>query len=716
MPQQYHRNPETGVYFRAETPHFSYSDGDVSEERLLKFVRAATDRSSASPELAAGIVDWPSYYHLSSLRCDLLRPVGELLTGAVLEVGAGCGAVTRYLGETARSVVAIEGSSRRSQIAAARCSGLSNVNVYCDNFEFFATEQKFDAVVCIGVIEYSPLFFSGSDPFGQMLSVAAGHLTPEGYMLIAIENRLGLKYFAGAPEDHTGSRFQGIEDLYPAGGPMTLGRSEWHRQLSAWNLENVAFLYPFPDYKHPQVILSEAAFSYPQFDASRLIRHLSAPDQDRDYERLMSEELVWPVLMRNGIAADMANSFLIVTRQAGARTPRWLPPALAFQYESERHPNYRRESRVTADPTGRLFVSRRRLQPNFATGPSYHQRVVDEQLPAGVPYMDGLYSTVNRPGWSPIDIARWAEPWFALLRAGAIEGQSNVPGELLEYIPSKLIAAPDGTIHSFDLEFVARDAQPIDFVLFRGLLASLLRVRTCGATQLETETTWTEVTFRVMEALGIPMGPARREAFLRMESKFQSEVYGTSLDRSLDRMNHAAFRVRHRAVLVSAAVDCFESQVFWRRAGEPFTEICSRRLQSEIALGTTRLRIEIPLCDPPPVELRLDLSDRPAVLTLLDLRLLSSEGNPLWVWDHAATAFSGCNEVLLLPTASPGEVAVIMPAFDPFLLLPVAPDTLAHLRQGASVEFQIRRDDLLFMICKFSAEIDSLRHQGVARL
>jgi len=710
MARQYCLNPETGVHFMADAPAFGYSDGDSTEAALLRFMRAAKDRSSASAELAIGIVDWPTYYHLSRSRCDLLRPVSELLTGDVLEAGAGCGALTRYLGETARSVVAVEGSSRRAEIAAARCSGLSNVDVYCDHFEHFTAIRKFDAVVCVGVVEYSPMFFGGSDPFGQMLSAAAGHLAPEGYLLIAIENRLGLKYFAGAPEDHTGLRFQGIEDLYMAGGPLTLGRREWERQLTACNLESVSFLYPFPDYKHPQVILSDTAFADPELNASRLIRHLSAPNQDRDYERLLAEELVWPVLARNGIAADMANSFLILARKNGAVLPRWQPSALAYQYDSDRLPGYDRESRIQRDSSG-LFVRRRCLHPDSATNSSYDHRVTDEPWPAGASYMDGLYSIVNRPGWTHTAIAGWAEPWFQHLCAHATAGPSSLPGELVEYIPSRLITASDGTIRTFDLEFTARDPLPIDFVVFRGLLESLLRIRTCAASQLRVGTSCAEVAFGVMEALGMPLEPARRQGIMQMEAEFQSAIRGTPLDGSLERIHRATWAVRQAPAIGPTTADCFESQVFWRGDGEPFTESCSRRLQTESVPGTKRIRLEIPCCDPPPAELRLDLSDRPGVFSLLDIRLLSSGGTSLWVWDHDPDAFPGRNEVLLQQSGLQCEITAVMPAADPFLLLPITPDVLAALRHGGGLEFRIRLDDLMGVIWKFASEIEGLRRQ-----
>jgi hypothetical protein len=67
----------------------SYADG--SEERILGIINAAADRSSGSDELTAAITDWPSRYHLSPRRANLLRP---LLLGRgmrILEIGAGTG-------------------------------------------------------------------------------------------------------------------------------------------------------------------------------------------------------------------------------------------------------------------------------------------------------------------------------------------------------------------------------------------------------------------------------------------------------------------------------------------------------------------------------------------------------------------------------------------------------------------------------------------------
>jgi glycosyltransferase involved in cell wall biosynthesis/SAM-dependent methyltransferase len=693
VPRRYHLNPETGVHSVAGAPPFPYSDGDGEEERLLRFIRAARDCSSTSTGLAAGIVDWPSYYHLSHLRSNLLRPAAELLAGDVLEVGAGCGALTRFLGETARSVVAVEGSPRRAEIAAARCAGLPNVDVYCDHFGAFAASRKFDAIVCIGVMEYSPVFFNGLDPFGQMLALAAGHLAEEGYLLIAIENRLGLKYFAGAPEDHTGIRFQGIEELYAEGGPRTLGRAEWRRQLEAAGLECAAFLYPFPDYKHPQAVLSDAAFDDPDLHAPEFIRHLTSPNQDRDYERLFSEELVWPVLAHNGIAQDMANSFLIVARKSGSSRPCWQPSALAYQYGSGTQTADFKETRIVRDASGHLVARR----PIATSG----QNVADAPLCAGKPYMDGLYRQVNRPGWTHAAVAEWADPWFRYLHSRATIDGSTLPGALVDCIPPNLVTTAGGAVQMFDTGAAAAPHPvSIEFVLFRGLVESFLRIRTCAAPQLHSMTIRAECAFGTMEALGVHLSPAHRDDLLRMEAEYENATCGTPLDVAADRIR-TGFTIRGPG---PSSDEHFNSQVYWRCGRDPFSELCSRRVRNTAEGGMKRIRIEIPENDPPPVELRLDLSDRPGVFTLMDIRVAASDGRELWAWDHDPAAFSGRNEVIFLPLEGSTGVMVLMPGADPYLVLPIPAAVLVALRAGGVIEFRIYRDDPSSVVRRLASE------------
>ena len=82
------------------------------------------------------------------------------------------------------------------------------------NLNDMSFDQPFDYVVVNGVLEYAMSFTKGDTPYETFLENMGQYLNEAGKILIAIENKLGLKYFAGAPEDHTDLHFFGI-NRYP---------------------------------------------------------------------------------------------------------------------------------------------------------------------------------------------------------------------------------------------------------------------------------------------------------------------------------------------------------------------------------------------------------------------------------------------------------------------------------------------------------------------
>ncbi len=108
-----------------------YNAGDETGSVLSDWhsINQVSDITVFSPELRQHCTDWPSLYHLSGTRANILRPFAAALTGEILEIGAGCGAITRYLGELGANVLALEGSSRRAAIARSRTRDLENVTV-----------------------------------------------------------------------------------------------------------------------------------------------------------------------------------------------------------------------------------------------------------------------------------------------------------------------------------------------------------------------------------------------------------------------------------------------------------------------------------------------------------------------------------------------------------------------------------------------------------
>src|SRR5262249_600307 len=87
--ERYELDSASGVYGRPGAQSLAYSEGDATEDALLAIVQGATDCSVLSDELRLAIKDWPTEYHLSALRANLLRHLPIRHGECVLELGAG---------------------------------------------------------------------------------------------------------------------------------------------------------------------------------------------------------------------------------------------------------------------------------------------------------------------------------------------------------------------------------------------------------------------------------------------------------------------------------------------------------------------------------------------------------------------------------------------------------------------------------------------------
>lgn len=102
-------DPATGVSIDpASARNLRYLDG--TGPYLDGLFRGTDDLGSGSEVLLGQASSWPLIYHVSPHRWSLLDCIG--LPGracTVLELGAGCGSVARWLGERFSDVRAIEG-------------------------------------------------------------------------------------------------------------------------------------------------------------------------------------------------------------------------------------------------------------------------------------------------------------------------------------------------------------------------------------------------------------------------------------------------------------------------------------------------------------------------------------------------------------------------------------------------------------------------------
>ena len=155
-------------------------------------------------------------------------------------------------------------------------------------------------------MEYAGSFTNTDEPYKDFLKQIKKYLKTDGKLIIAIENRYGLKYFAGAKEDHTGKEFDGITGYVGNKNVRTFGKKELEILLTESGYRQQEFYYPHPDYKMPMEIYSQ--HKLPSSTAS-----LSpAPNFDNERYELFNETLAFQGIIENGQYEFFANSFLVI--------------------------------------------------------------------------------------------------------------------------------------------------------------------------------------------------------------------------------------------------------------------------------------------------------------------------------------------------------------------------------------------------------------------
>ena len=217
----------------------------------------------------------------------------------------------------------------RSTINAYRNRECDNVKIMVGNFQDVESSltEKYDYITLIGVFEYSQGYIGTAQPYVEMLRRIARHLAPGGRIVIAIENRLGLKYWAGCTEDHVGKYFEGLENYPDTRSVRTFSRKELSDIIDQAGEFKTTFYYPYPEILHKTAI-SEYAFYYPYpdykfpmtiYSDKRLPKKGELRDNfcnfDRNRIQLFNEGKVYDSLTDAGLFQEFSNSFLVIVER-----------------------------------------------------------------------------------------------------------------------------------------------------------------------------------------------------------------------------------------------------------------------------------------------------------------------------------------------------------------------------------------------------------------
>ncbi len=281
-----------------------YSDGTETERAMLDI--ACKYPGDLSQDYISDNSNYTINNTFSAVRQNILNWYPFLEHSSILEVGAGMGAVTGMLCDRAYHVTALEMSRTRADVIRARYHDRKNLQVISEDINTWDTDQRFDYVVFIGVLEYAAVFSDSHRPYDEFLLSIKRLLKSDGKILFAIENRFGLKYWLGGSEDHLQKPFVGIGGYSGLKDtPRTFSRRELEEILERTGFSYYRFYGVLPDYKFPELIYSD------EYMPSYMNLKKVAFTYSRNSRLVANERDLYKDIISNGVFPFFANSFLV---------------------------------------------------------------------------------------------------------------------------------------------------------------------------------------------------------------------------------------------------------------------------------------------------------------------------------------------------------------------------------------------------------------------
>lgn len=280
---------------KLNTDFYNQDDTFATEdyEQLLNAVKSGADYSEL-------IYANSSFFKLDNLSChreNIIQWYPFEKNSSVLELNAQCGAVTAGFIDRVNHAVCITDSKIKADIIANRYSKQKNLEIFVGEKKEILNnlKEKFDYILLVGGILDS-----------KDLSNLKELLKENGKLLIATENRNGLKYFAGCRDIYTKSYYDSVEN-YRFGEKKSYDMPEWKKVLGEAGFDELTFRYPYPDYRFCEAIYSDTMLP----EKNQLYKNLRNFEDDRLVT--FDENSVYNTFISYGVFPLFANSYFIET-------------------------------------------------------------------------------------------------------------------------------------------------------------------------------------------------------------------------------------------------------------------------------------------------------------------------------------------------------------------------------------------------------------------
>ena len=281
-------------------------ENDDMENRIYDIVSENKDHIESIRENN----QYDYHYFLSPLRHNLFQWYPFKKEGSLLEIGASYGQLTSLFTKKLDYVVAVEDSQSKCNLISKRAD---DATVLLSDFNYLQLEEKFDYIILCNIFEYAKSFVDSENPYEDYLNYLKGFLKEDGVILLAISNRLGLKYFAGFKEEHTNHLFSGINGYENEDYVQTFSKTELENIISNAGFSNYKFFYPYPNHEFPEVVNTDKMINEIPFTG--------VSEVSRERIRFFDENKLNQTLSEDNLSQYFSNSFLVEIRTSDKDYP-----------------------------------------------------------------------------------------------------------------------------------------------------------------------------------------------------------------------------------------------------------------------------------------------------------------------------------------------------------------------------------------------------------
>ncbi len=189
----------------------------------------------------------------SEMRTNVVKWYPFEKNKKILEIGANYGEITLELTKRVSSVTSVEFCQEKIECLQKRLGEVENLKlILCTNLKDVIIDEKYDYITLIGTAEYAEKL--GFSNLKEMLEWAYNKLSEQGKIILAIDNKFGVKNLAGSTKSKQEPPFA-IYNEYKDKDYKLYGKTELEEILK--NFNNSKFYYPVPNYSLTHMIYTD---------------------------------------------------------------------------------------------------------------------------------------------------------------------------------------------------------------------------------------------------------------------------------------------------------------------------------------------------------------------------------------------------------------------------------------------------------------------------